>query len=88
MSDDLLEFGGIDVFYVLWERPDASYYLKDTTADLDHVEWTKNKRVACYFYTDQEAEKHARFFNKTRKGVVVECDERDILDDLDLDDLP
>lgn len=88
MSDDLLEFGGIDVFYIVWERPDASYYLKDMTVDLDQVEWTKNKEVAFYFYTEKEAEKHARFFSKTRNGVTVECGERDLLDDLDLDDLP
>ena len=88
MEDDLLEFGTIDVYYIIWERPNATYYLKDMSTDLDHVEWTRNKRVAFYFYTDKEASKHAKFLGKTRQGVGFEVSERDILEDLDMDDLP
>ena len=90
MSDDqeLLEFGVIDVFYVVWERPDTTYYLKDMSSAFDHLEWTKNKRTAFYFYTDKEAKKIAHHLSKTRQGIGFESGEIDILDDLDLDDLP
>lgn len=85
MSDDLLEFGTIEVFYVIWERPDATYYLKDMTGDFDHVEWTKNKRAALYFFTEKETKKHVQLFSRTRKGVGFESGDRDILEDIDLD---
>lgn len=88
MTDDLLEFGTIEVYYVLWERPDASYYLKDMTGDLGHVEWTKNKNTALYFFTEKEANKHVKHFGQTRSGVYLDVDERDLLEDLDMDDLP
>lgn len=88
MDDDLLEFGTIEVFYIVWERPDAAYYLKDMTADLGHVEWTKNKNAALYFFTEKEASKHVKYFSKSRSGIYFEAGERDLLDDLDMDDLP
>jgi hypothetical protein len=88
MDDDLLEFGTIEVFYIVWERPDAAYYLKDMTNDLGHVEWTKNKTTALYFFTEKEAGKHVKYFSKTRHGIYFEVGDRDLLDDLDMDDLP
>ena len=88
MDDDFLDFGAIEVYYVTWERPDTSYYLKDMTSDLCHVEWTKNQRVALYFFTEKEAHKHAKYFSKTRSGICIETGERDLLEDLDPDDMP
>lgn len=88
MEDDLLSFGTIEVYYVVWERPDAAYYLKDMTSDLGHVEWTKNKHTALYFFTEKEAKKHVKYFGKSRSGVGFESDDRDIINDLDFDDLP
>ena len=88
MDDDFLEFGAIDVFYIVWERADAAYFLKDMTSDLGHVEWTKNQQTALYFFTEKEAAKHARYFSRTRSGINIEAGERDLLEDLDMDDMP
>ena len=84
-DQDLLEFGTIDVYYVVWDRPEGTYYLKDMTPDFDHLEWTRNKRVGFYFYTDKEIKKLVRVISKSRQGVSFESGEIDILDELDLD---
>ena len=81
-TGDLLEFGSIDVYYVVWYANDALYFLRDMTPDFDHIIWTKNQRTAFYFYTEKEANKHARLIDKTRKGVAVTVGEIDILDEI------
>ena len=90
MSDDqeLLEFGSIDVFYVTWERPDTAYYLKDMSPTFDQVEWTKNKRLGFYFYTEKEVRKLTRILGRNRQGVGFETGEIDILDEVDWADFP
>lgn len=90
MSDDqeLLEFGTIDVFYIMWERPDTSYFLKDMSPNLNHIEWTKNKQVAFYLYTAEEGKKIVRYLSKMRKGISLESGEINILDDIDQDLFP
>ena len=84
MSDDikdLLDFGSIDVFYVVWQVHGKTYYLSDMTSDLQHINWTKNRRTAFYLYTEKEARKHANLIKKTRKGVGVATGEIDVIDD-------
>ncbi|KKL97024.1 hypothetical protein LCGC14_1838560 [marine sediment metagenome] len=51
MSDDikdLLEFGKIDVFYVVWQVRGKTYYLSDMSSDLQQINWTENRRKAFY----------------------------------------
>ena len=87
VDQELLEFGSIDVYYILWERPDAAYYLKDMSPGMEHIEWTKNKRVAFYFYTEKETAKLARILSRSRMGVGFETGEINILDDIELEDM-
>lgn len=84
MSDDikdLLEFGKIDVFYVVWQVRGKTYYLSDMSSDLQQINWTENRRKAFYLYTEKEARKHANQIQKTRKGVGVATGEIDVVDD-------
>ncbi len=87
MSDDtqdLLEFGTIDVFYVVWYKPEATYYLSDMSPDFRHIEWTKISRNGFYFYTDTEAVKIKRHLSKSRHGIGIEPGEIDIIDEINL----
>ena len=94
MSDDdlqdLLEFGSIDVFYIIWtaNRASGTYYLSDMTPDLQQINWTKDRSDAFYFYTEKEGSKHARLISKQRPGVGVFPGEIDILDEIDLELMP
>ena len=92
MSDDdlqdLLEFGSIDVFYIVWTANNCAYYLSDMTPDLQQINWTKDRSDAFYFYTEKEASKHARLISKQRPGVGVFAGEIDILDEIDLELIP
>ncbi len=87
MSDDtqdLLEFGTIDVFYVVWYKPEATYYLSDMSPDFSEVQWTKKPKNGFYFYTDTEAIKIKRHLGKYRHGIGIEPGEIDIIDEISL----
>lgn len=81
-TGDLLEFGSIDVYYIVWYENDTMYYLRDMTPSFNYIIWTKNQRTAFFFYTEKEATKHARQIKKTRKGVSIAIGEVDILDEI------
>ena len=91
MSDDtqdLLEFGSIDVFYIVRVANNNPYYLADMTPDFQQINWTRDRSAAFYFYTEKEAKKHALLISKQRPGVAVSAGEIEILDEIDLDILP
>lgn len=83
-TDDLLDFGTLEVYYIVWYRPEGTYYLADMSSDLTQVEWTKNPRNGFYFYTDTEAKKHKRQLGKSRHGVDIEAREIDVVDEINL----
>lgn len=91
MSDDtqdLLEFGSIDIFYIVWVANNHPYYLSDMTDDFQQINWTRDRSNAFYFYTEKEASKHAELISRQRPGVGVITGEIDILDEIDLDLMP
>ena len=87
-QQDLLDFDHVEVFYVTRHMNGRVYFLKDMTSDTNQIEWTVDQRSALYFYTEDEARKHSKLIQKTRPGVSVIQGEVDILEDLDLDDVP
>ena len=83
-TDDLLDFGTLEVYYIVWYRQDGTYYLADMSPDLTQIEWTKNSRKGFYFYTDTEAKKHKRHIGKSRHGIGIEPGEIDLVDEINL----
>lgn len=79
---DLLEFGTIDVFYIAWQVNDKIYFLHDMTPELDQINWSTIQRNSFYFYTEHEAEKHAKLIKRTRPTVGVVTGEIDVIEDL------
>lgn len=69
--DDLLEFGTIDVYYIVLLKGDVEYYLVDMSDDTRHVVWTTRSENALSFYTDGEAQKHLSAIEKTRHHVSL-----------------
>jgi hypothetical protein len=88
MSDDtqdLLEFGSIEVYYIGWHRPNATYYLAEMSANLDRLAWTKVKNNAFYWYTEKEAKKHKRAIGRNRSGLNIVQGEVDLMEDIELE---
>lgn len=83
-TQDLLEFGTIDVYYVVWYKSADVYYLSDMSPDFCQVEWTKKPKNGFYFYTDTEAIKIKRHLSKSRHGIGIEPGEIDIVDEINL----
>lgn len=82
MADDLLEFGTIDVYYIVWLKNNTKYYLLDMSEDILMIKWTREKAAAFYFFTEKEASKHASVIKTKRPGVCVVAGEIDALGDL------
>ena len=90
MSDDqgLLEFVTVSVFYVVWHKPNASYYVADISPGMKKIAWTANRSNALYFYTEKEATKHMSYLSKMRSGLEVKIGDIDVIEELDLTELP
>ena len=52
------------------------------TPELDRIHWSRRQRGSFYFYTENEASKHARLIKRTRRGVAVVTGEIDVIEDL------
>ena len=92
MSDDiqqLLDFGTVSVFYVVWNRSGNLYYMQQVSPDAMEMQWTKKRHRGTCFYTEDEARACARTANKVgRKGVSMIMANIDVVEEFDYRDWP
>jgi len=82
ISEDLLDFGSIDVYYIARQVNNNTYFMLDMTPKFDKILWSTNRRESFYFYTENEAHKHSQAIKRTRPDVAVVMAELDVIEEL------
>ena len=82
---ELLDFGTIEVFYIVCNKHNRIYYMSDMTPDTRHIRWTRSRHNAIYFYIEKEGMKHLTQIKKLRKDVALISGEIEVGDDFDAD---
>ncbi len=81
--ETLLDFGTIEVFYIVCNKHKHIYYMSDMTPDTRHIRWTRDRDNAIHFYIEKEGLRHLKTIKKLRKDIALISGEIDVGDDFD-----
>ncbi len=83
-TQDLLDFGTVSVFYVVWHKHGHIYYMSDSSNDTNHMKWSRSRQDGIHFYTEGEASRYAQRARESgRPGVSIITADIDVVEEFD-----